>query len=197
MSSPASEGPDFWNARYRAGSVPWDQHGVPVRFAEFLARTPVTGRAFIPGCGAGYEIRALHEAGWPVLGLDFSAAAIERARTILGPLASRVRLGDFFAPAPDLGGFHLVYERTFLCALPPALHAAYAARMAELLVPGGVLAGFFFHGPEDEPPPHPLPPAQLTALLQPYFDCSEDLDVPDSLPLYAGKERWQVWRRRG
>jgi thiopurine S-methyltransferase len=157
----------------------------------------VTGRALVPGCGAGYEIRALHEAGWPVQGIDFCSAAVDRAQEILGPLAPLVRLGDFFAPAPDIAGFRLIYERTFLCALPPAMQPAYAARMAELLVPGGMLAGFFFHGPEDEPPPHPLPPARLAALLQPYFDCNEDLDVPDSLPLYAGKERWQVWRRRG
>lgn len=196
MPSAEANDPDFWNQRYRAGPVPWDQHGVPMRFAEFLRGTPVTGRALVPGCGTGYEIRALHDAGWPVLGLDFCSAAIERAHALLGPLASLVRPGDFFHPSADPGVFHLVYERTFLCALPPALQPAYAARMAELIVPGGLLAGFFFHGPEDEPPPHPLPPAALAALLSPHFERIEDRSVPDSLPLYAGKERWQVWRRR-
>jgi len=192
----AANDPDFWNARYRAGPVPWDHRGVPVRFAEFLRGTPVTGRALVPGCGAGYELRALHDAGWPVLGIDFSTAAVECARTLLGPLASLVREGDVFAPTADLSGFHLVYERTFLCALPPPLHPAYAVRMAELIVPGGVLAGFFFHGPEDESPPHPLSDEQLDALLGPHFERIEDRSVPDSLPLYTGKERWQIWRRR-
>jgi len=196
MSSPSSGDRDFWNARYRAGAVPWDQQGVPMRFAEFLRHTPRSGRALVPGCGTGYEIRALHDAGWPVLGLDFSTAAIERARLLLGPLAALVRVGDFFAPAADLDGFQLVYERTFLCALPPELQSAYAARMAELIVPGGLLAGFFFQGPEDEPPPHPLSAAQLDRLLGVAFERLEDRSVPDSLPLYAGKERWQVWRRR-
>ena len=196
MPAPAND-PDFWNERYRAGPVPWDHRGVPRQFAEFLRTQPVTGRALVPGCGAGYEIRALHEAGWPVLGVDFSAAAVERARSLLGSLGSRVRLDDVFAPALNLGHFQLAYERTFLCALPPTLQSAYATRMAELIVPGGVLAGFFFHGPEDEPPPHPLSRAQLDALLTPSFECIEDRSVPDSLPLYAGKERWLVWRRRG
>jgi hypothetical protein len=196
MKEPTSEESSFWDQRYASGRVPWDHRGVPVRLAEFLARNPAGGRAFVPGCGAAYEVRALHDAGWSVLGLDFSAVAIARARAVLGPCADRVHQGDVFAPEPDLGRFDLVYERTFLCALPPRLHAAYAARMAELLVPGGRLAGFFFHGPEDEPPPYPLPPPQLAALLQPSFEWVETREVPDSLPLYAGKETWQMWRRR-
>ncbi len=196
MSHDQSSSPAFWDQRYAAGKTPWDQHGAPVRLLEYLRRTPVTGRAFVPGCGSGYEIRALHEYGWPVVGLDFSPAAIDRCRCELGPLEHLVRVGDFFSPAPDLADFALVYERTFLCALPPERHAPYARQMAELVVPGGVLCGFFFLGPEDEPPPYPLSQGQFDALLGEAFERIEDLPVPDSLPLYAGKERWQVWRRR-
>jgi thiopurine S-methyltransferase len=188
--------PEFWDQRYCAGKTPWDQRGVPACLQEFLRRTPAGGRALVPGCGSGYEIRTLHDAGWAVLGLDFSTAAVAQARRVLGPLGHLVRHGDFFAPAPDLGGFSLVYERTFLCALPPELHQAYARRMAELIVPGGLLCGFFFHGPEPEPPPHALDPGQVLALLHPAFEMVEDRPVPDSLPLFSGKERWQVWRRR-
>lgn len=196
MRATDSTRPEFWDQRYAANKTPWDQHGVPAGLMEFLRRTPVSGRALVPGCGSGYEIKALHEAGWSVLGLDFSAAAVARAQRELGPLGSLVRQGDFFAPAPDLAGFSLVYERTFLCALPPDLHAAYARRMAELVVPGGVLCGLFFHGPEAEPPPYPLSPAQISGLLGSAFEPAEDRAVTDSLPLFAGKERWQVWRRR-
>ena len=106
-----------------------------------------------------------------------------------------MRVGDFFAPSGDMSGFSLVYERTFLCALPPELHAPYAHRMAEIIRPGGVLCGFFFLGPENEPPPHPLSQQQIAALLGDHFERTEDLPVPDSLPLFAGKERWQVWQR--
>lgn len=196
MSSDQSTTPGFWDQRYAAGKTPWDQRAIPSRLADFLHRTPVSGRAFVPGCGSGYEIKSLHEHGWSVLGLDFSAVAVARAQQELGPLAALVREGDFFVPADDLAGFNLVYERTFLCALPPELHAAYARRMAELIAPGGVLCGFFFHGPEEEPPPHPLTPRQISALLDPAFELIEDQPVPDSLPLFAGKERWQVWQRR-
>lgn len=196
MSTDPSTTPGFWDQRYASGKTPWDQRGVPVQLANHLNRTPASGRALVPGCGSGYEIKALHERGWPVLGLDFSAMAVKRARQELGPLAALVREGDFFAPAPDLAGFSLVYERTFLCALPPVLHTPYARRMAELIAPGGGLCGFFFVGPEDEPPPHPLTQEQINALLGEAFELIEDLPVPDSLPLFAGKERWQVWCRR-
>lgn len=196
MNSANSTIPDFWDQRYLNGRSPWDQGGVPDSLRDYLLRTPVIGRALVPGCGSGYEIRILHERGWPVVGLDFSTAAVAQAQRLLGPLGHLVQVGDFFAPADDLAGFSLVYERTFLCALPPELHAPYARRMAELIAPGGVLCGFFFLGPEDEPPPFPLDQGQIDALLGGAFELTENLPVADSLPLYAGKERWQVWRRR-
>ncbi len=196
MNSSPSTTSDFWDQRYAAGKTPWDQRGVPVCLANYLNRTPVSGRALVPGCGSGYEIQSLHDRGWPVLGLDFSATAVAQAKRELGALGHLVREGDFFAPAADLAGFSLVYERTFLCALPPELHVPYAQRMAELIAPGGVLCGFFFLGPEDEPPPHPLTQQQINTLLNAAFELTEDFPVPDSLPLFTGKERWQVWRRR-
>ncbi|RXK55126.1 methyltransferase domain-containing protein [Oleiharenicola lentus] len=196
MNPDPSITPGFWDQRYASGKTPWDQHGVPECLRDYLKRTPVSGRALVPGCGSGYEILTLHECGWPVLGLDFSPAAVAQAQRQMGPLAQLVRVGDFFAPADDMSGFSLVYERTFLCALPPELHVSYARRMAEIIRPGGVLCGFFFLGPEEEPPPHPLSQQQINTLLGESFICSEDLPVADSLPLFAGKERWQVWRRR-
>ena len=61
-------------------------------------------------------MRAFAEHGDDVLGIDFSDAALERSSRMLGKLAHRVRKADFFALAA--APFELVYERTFLCALP-------------------------------------------------------------------------------
>ncbi len=192
MTSPDTS---FWDQRYAAGRMPWDQPAVPRAFLEFLARCTSPGRALVPGCGSGYELNALHHRGWDVLGVDYSPQAVTRAKTILGPLAHRVRCEDFFEGACEAGSFDLIYERTFLCALPHERWTAYGRRMRELLRPGGLLCGFFFFGPEDEPPPFPLAEDQLRHLLGPDFERIEDTAVDDSLPLYAGKERWQVWRR--
>jgi hypothetical protein len=107
-----------------------------------------------------------------------------------------VRQGDFFAF--DHGpGFDFVYERAFLCALPRHLWSAYAARMAELLRPGATLAGFFFFGDGERGPPFPLHAGELDALLGGAFERIEDRAATGSLPVFAGRERWQAWRRRG
>ncbi|MDD2763537.1 MAG: methyltransferase domain-containing protein [Opitutaceae bacterium] len=196
MNETTGNNPAFWDQRYRAGRMAWDCGGVPRALTEFLKQHPAGGRALVPGCGSGYEIKAFQAAGWTVLGLDFSRDAIDRARTVLGPLADRVCVGDFFTHPLAAGGFDLVYERTFLCALPPAVWPDYARRMAELLRPGGRLCGYFFFGPEEEPPPYPIGREELSGLLGSSFQMQADDPVGDSLPLYAGKERWQVWCRR-
>ena len=54
---------------------------------------------------------------------------------------------------------------TFLCTLLPDVWLRYAQRIANLLAPAGVLCGFFFLGPEDEPPPYPISQRQLDELL--------------------------------
>ena len=133
----------FWDDRYRANRTPWDLKGAPSLLRSYLLRNPGPAAALVPGCGSGYEVRAFDEAGWTALAVDFAPAAVERAKTVLGPLGGCVRLADFFSD--DFGGpFDLVYERTFLCSLPPALWPGYARRVAQLLKPGGSLVGIFF-----------------------------------------------------
>jgi thiopurine S-methyltransferase len=68
--------------------------------------------------------------------------------------------------------------------------------MAELLRPGGLLAGYFFVSDEGKGPPFGILAQQLDDLLAPHFTRREDRPVEDSLPVFAGRERWQVWQRR-
>jgi thiopurine S-methyltransferase len=141
-------------------------------------------------------VRGFAESGWDVLGIDFSHEALAAARAVLGPHAARVRHGDFFAPIAE-APFAVVYERAFLCALPRRMWGDWARRSAELVKPGGVLAGYFFFGAEERGPPFPLGSQDdLARLLEPAFERVEDAPVEDSIPVFAGKERWQVWRRR-
>ncbi len=196
MDEVPSSGPEFFDIRYAAGKMPWDFGGVPQSLKVFLERQRGPGRVLIPGCGSGYEIEAFFAKGWDAIGIDFSRLAVARARSLLGPLAGKVYEGDFFACPLIEGCFDIIYERTFLCTLLPDLRLRYAQRIAELIVPSGVLCGFFFFGPEDEPPPYPISQSQLEQLLGSWFEKIEDSAVEDSLALYAGKERWQIWRRK-
>jgi SAM-dependent methyltransferase len=188
-------GAAFWDARYREQFIPWDAGGVPGALTRFLDATLAPLRVLIPGCGSAYEARAFAERGHDVLAIDFSAPALERARAVLAECARLLRFADFFTD--DLGApFDLIYERAFLAALPKAHWARWAARTADLLRPGGRLAGFFFWRDDERGPPFGLRPGELEALLAAAFERIEDAPVEDSIPVFAGRERWQVWRRR-
>ncbi len=187
--------PEFWEKRFRENFTPWDARGVPAALEAFLKTEPLAQRVLIPGCGSGYEVRAFAQAGFEVVAIDFAQAALERARNVLGPLASLVRFADFFDF--DAGDpFDLVYERAFLCALPRRLWPGYAPRVSQLLGPEGKLAGFFYFDEGERGPPFGLKTGELEALLGGRFDPVADAAVGDSIPVFAGKERWQVWSVR-
>jgi SAM-dependent methyltransferase len=194
----------FWDERFAAGFTPWDQGAAPPALARWLARTPLRpgARVLIPGCGSAYEATLLAAAGFDVLSIDIADAALARARRALpDDVAARVlRKADFFAFAAQ--PFDAIYERAFLCALPPRLWPSYAARCAQLLAPGGRLAGLFFvDAALREPrrgPPFATTRTELDALLSTAFVCTEDqaIEPEESVAVFAGRERWMAWQRR-
>ncbi len=187
-------GPAFWEKRYREQFMPWDAGRVPDDARSFIAALAPRSRVLIPGCGTAHDARAFAEAGHDVIAVDFSSAALEAARAVLGEWAHCLRDGDFFTL--DLGRpFDVVYERAFLCALPRRAWPRYAPRVAEVLRPGGVLAGYFFWDESARGPPFGLKTGELEALLGGAFQQSVDVAVADSIPIFQGKERWQVWMR--
>jgi SAM-dependent methyltransferase len=189
------EHPDFWCKRFGEGVTPWDAGKVPDAFAEFVARQPAPLNTLIPGCGSAWEAAHLAEIGWPATALDFSPVAIEKAREVLGNAAVELVCADFFTFAPEQP-IDLIYERAFLCALPRKLWADWGRRVAELLPRGSRLGGFFFLCDQPKGPPFGISPRQLDDLLIEHFECVEDAAVADSIPVFAGRERWQVWQRR-
>ena len=134
-----------------------------------------------------------------MVAIDYAAAAIERARTVLpAGVAQRVlRQADFFEF--EAQPFDWIYERAFLPALPPPMWRRWAEHLPRLLAPAGELIGNFFVDAE-LPQPRRGPPfvttrAELDALIGTGFACLEDVPVPpgDSLPVFAGRERWMRW----
>ena len=187
--------PGFWDERFDRGFTPWDRGGVPDALRAFVARVAKPMRTLIPGCGAAYELAFLCEAGWNATAIDFSPAAVAVAKKAVGPWAGHVVEADFFA-WQSAAPLDLIYERAFLCALPRAMWPQLAARYAALLPPGGLLAGFFFFDDAHKGPPFGISVEQLNELLTPNFVRIEDAAVGDSIAVFAGKERWQVWQRR-
>ena len=186
--------PDFWTVRYATGRTPWDFGGVPAALKSFLAGSSIPGSVLIPGCGSGYEVQAFHAAGYDVTGIDFSSAAVEQAKRVLGVLADRIIFGDFFTHDFGAHSFDLIYERTFLCSMPPSRWPDYANRVADLLSLRGRLIGIFLYAEQSAPgPPYPLTEKQAEQLFESRFRLVRSELVTDSLPLFRGMERWQEW----
>lgn len=197
-SSRDSSQPGFWDVRFENKVMPWDKGGVPLALQEFVAHAQRPLVTLIPGCGQGHEVRLLVQAGWDVTAIDFSAAAVAAARAAIGAAGEYVLQADFFEFQPGRP-VELIYERAFLCALPPAMRARIAMRWVALLPAGSLLAGFFYIDDSAERslkgPPFSITHTELQALMTPYFELLEQRAVSDSLAVFGGNERWQVWRR--
>jgi SAM-dependent methyltransferase len=192
--------PDFWNERFDAQFTPWDQGGVPQALTQFIARTAAPLVTLIPGCGLGYEAAFLARSGWDVTAIDFSPSAVASARSAVGEWSEHIVEADFFTYQP-IRPPELIYERAFLCSMPVGRRPDIIRRWAALLPAGGLLAGFFFIDNSLDPslkgPPFSITTDELYRLLYSYFELLEDSEVTDSIAVFAGKERWQVWRRLG
>lgn len=194
--------PEFWDERFQQGFTPWNRGAVPQALQDFVAHSEVsvsgTHHCLIPGCGHAHELEILSEAGWQVTAIDFSSSAVVTAKSQVGKWAERVQQADFFKFVPEQA-LTLIYERAFFCALPPAMRKAVVERWAVLLPVGAKLIGFFLlddtEGASKKGPPFRTHPQEFQTLMQPYFVCLEDAEVSDSLAVFEGKERWQIWQR--
>jgi SAM-dependent methyltransferase len=162
---------------------------------DYLAAHHNPQRVLIPGCGTAHEVKHFLACNWAPTAIDFSPAAVAQARAQLGALASCVREGDFFGGSIAPGDFDVIYERAFLCALPRRLWTDWAKRVAELIPHSGRLIGFFFEDDAPKGPPFGLQHGELEKLLSPAFKLLEKKTPLDSIPVFAGKESWQVWER--
>lgn len=187
--------PAFWDARFDAAFTPWDQGGVPQTLVKYVTQHSAQTKVLIPGCGSAHEVRFFAEHGWDVTAIDFSPAAVLHAKQLLGEFGSRVRVEDFFGEALGRERFDAIYERAFLCALPRRLWAQWAARVAQLIPSAGRLIGFFFFDTNEKGPPFGITTAALSEMLLPHFHLIEECAPTDSIAVFAGKERWQVWQR--
>jgi hypothetical protein len=184
----------FWDERFEKAFTPWERGGAPAALRRLVAASHPL-RTLVPGCGSAHELVLMCEAGWEATAIDFSSVAVARAQALAGPWAGRIEEADFFAWTPP-HPLDLVYEQAFLCALPRDRRPAVARRWETLLAPGGLLAGYFFFDDVPKGPPFGIGRAELDALLLPAFECIADDAVEDSIPVFAGKERWMVWTKK-
>lgn len=195
-----------WEQAWVEGRTGWDAGASPPVLHELVASgTLPGGRALVPGCGAGYDVLTLASAAREVLGLDVAPTAARRFEALreaqgVSPDRARIHIGDFFGLAPA-APFDLVWDYTFLCALPPERRGDWEAKMRALLADDGELVTLIFPArPEplngSDRPPYPLLPEHVQALLADRWTQVELRPVERSHPGREGLEHLGRWRKR-
>jgi len=146
----------FWEEKYLNGQTGWDMGVVSPPLTAFVDQwKSKESSILIPGCGNAYEAVYLARNGFRnVTVVDIAAAPLRNLHEKLdsGKLNTvRLQQTDFFELQ---GRFDLMLEQTFFCAIDPAMRSQYVHKAAELLSPGGVLAGVLFatHFADEGPP---------------------------------------------
>ncbi len=197
----AADTPTFWDLRYEAAFTPWSQVQIPQCWQRFLNQRndAASTRILVPGCGEGFEVADLVRRGYNTTAIDFSQAAINAAKLVLGEIVEApncsLKQADFFDAAMCAEPFDLVYERAFLCALPPKLWPNYAAQMAKIIKPNGLLVGFFCYDPTPKGPPFGLETNALDGLFAGHFQRISVETPTDSINVFVGREKFEVWQR--
>lgn len=190
-----------WGQRYRDENTPWDRgraHGsLQSRLDSGELAPPREGATcFVPGCGRGHDALALAKAGWKVTAMDVVPDLAGPLSEALGPLGGQFRVGN--ALKPELEGFDMMWEHTFLCAIGPYQRADWAKMAADVVRPGGTLAVLIFPG--DKPvdlggPPWGYDVPRLTAWLGDAYEFVGVEDVADEVEPRAWKQMFATFKR--
>lgn len=149
-----------WDASYQDGPAPWDIGGPQPAVVRLAARRSLRDPVLDVGCGRGEN--ALHLAstlGLHVLGVDVAETALATARATAddrGIAGVEFAMADAF----DLGRIGRAFATVLDCGLFHTLdaneHPRYAASLASVLEPGGMLYVLCFGDHGTDRGPHPV-----------------------------------------
>ena len=145
----------YWNNRYEKTETGWDIGSISSPLKAYIDQLSDKHLSIlIPGCGNAYEAEYLLQHGFTNITLiDISSVLVESIKEKFAAYTGKqlhVIEGDFFKLDKQ---FDLVLEQTFFCALHPSQREAYVHKMAEILKPGGKLAGVLFNRDFEGGPP--------------------------------------------
>jgi methyl halide transferase len=196
-----------WEQRYRTGDTPWDKGAPAPPLLEWIAyRGPLLGNILVPGCGPGYDVRAIAAASQDahVVGLDIAQSAVDQARRF--PIAGQetYQLANLFdLPAVLTGRFEWVFEHTCFCAIDPQQRPDYVRAILRALLPNGFLLAIFFlnpwdpgEAPEGGGPPFGATREDLDQLFAVHFDLIEELCPSAAFTGREGREIIRLLRKR-
>jgi SAM-dependent methyltransferase len=127
---------EAWDSRYRGSELVWGAG--PNRFLVDEVGDLTPGTALDVACGEGRNAIWLAEQGWQVVGVDFSAVALDKARRLAAARGVAVEWveGDLVTWEPP-DGYDLVV--VLYLQLPAASRRQVLGRMARSVAAGGTM----------------------------------------------------------
>jgi len=199
-----NENPHSWDEAWKQNVTPWDFGAIQPPLREVTqsgeVTFPKTGRAFVPGCGSGYDaIYLSSELGLDTLAIDISPIAVKNAsKNIPDGVKTRIEVQDFFSfSVPDDEKFDIIYDYTFFVAIPPSRRPEWGTQMNSLIKPGGYLITLVFPiDPEtDVGPPWFVRPEHYLGPLGDGWEKVVDRVPTVSSETHVGRERLVVWKK--
>jgi len=138
MAGPKTE---FWQERFEKKETGWDRGGPSPQLLAWLDSGELQPcRIAVPGCGSGWEVAELAKRGFEVIGIDYTAAAVEKTQALLQAQALKAKVvqADVLSYQPDKK-FDAIYEQTCLCAIHPEYWFKYSQQLHQWLKPQGNL----------------------------------------------------------
>ncbi len=168
-----------WNDDYASGNLPWDSGTPDPMLMAFVAAGRIApSRTLEIGAGTGTNAIWLAERGFDVLGVDISPLAVEAARRKIAAGTARCRFEtrDFLTESIDEAPFDFVFDRGCFHVFDEAAEqSAFAARVADVLSPGGLWLSLL--GSTEGPPREHGPPRRsardIAAAIEPVLEIVE------------------------
>ncbi len=177
----------YWNQRYQHQQTGWDIGGPSTPLITFTeGYADKTATILLPGCGNAYEAAQLLQQGFSnITLLDLSSVVTSQLRQQFSGTPVQIVNEDFFEHTDS---YDLILEQTFFCALHPSLRKKYVHKMAELLKPGGTLAGVLFNRTFEGGPPFGGSKEEYEELFSPELRIKKMELCTNSIPPRQGAE---------
>lgn len=188
----------YFELKYLFRKTPWDTEVTPPEIVELSESGKLApGRALDLGCGTGTNAIYLAQRGWEVVGVDFSALAVYRARR--RAQRAGVKCVFHWADVTDLGFlqpyFSLALDIGCLHSIPRAKWPRYAMELARLVQRGGLYMLYAFLPPRNagmSGEGRGIAPEEVVALFAPAFVVERTVEGADR----SGPRAAWYWLRR-
>lgn len=184
-----------FEAVYRQGSPPWDVGHPQTEVVHLEEAGRIEGSVLDLGCGTGENALYLSEKGHPVVGIDGSATALQKARqkATLRRSGAIFHLGDALDLDPRLGSFRSFLDCGLFHTLDDVQRPIYAESVARLGHPGARLFVLAFS--DAEPPgwgPRRIRHAEFAEAFAPHWRVHEV--KPGRFDVREGTRLVHAWR---